>query len=387
MSPWRRRFWARWIAANAIGEFIGLGGIAACAVAVSPVLAGLPSGAAGALLLALGTVALGAFEGAVVGWAQHAVLRARLPALRGWVRATVIGALVAWALGMVPSTVMHVIAAENPAPPLVEPALPVVLLAAAGLGLATGPVLAFFQWRCLRHAVPGGAIWWLPANALAWALGMPMIFLGMQAHALTGQPLLAVAAVAGSLLATGALVGAVHGRVLAARLPPAPQRVLVSACLLGAPVRHDGGHKRSDDAVLQRWAREGRVVAVCPEVEGGLPVPRPAAEIEGGGGHAVLDGRARVLDRDGRDVSAALLAGARHALALVRSQGVRVAVLKEGSPSCGSHEVHDGRFAGQRIAGTGVTAALLEREGVAVFGEDRLAQADAWLRELERRAG
>ena len=156
--------------------------------------------------------------------------------------------------------------------------------------------------------------------------------------------------------------------------PRAP--VLVSACLLGAPVRHDGGHRRDDHAVLQRWRAEGRVLALCPERLGGLPTPRPPAEItEGAGGLAVWLGRARVLTRQGDDVSPAFVAGAAQVLAAVKAHRVRVAVLKAGSPSCGPHDTHDGRFVGQRVAQPGVTAAVLRAWGVAVFDEHQWDEA------------
>ena len=113
-------------------------------------------------------------------------------------------------------------------------------------------------------------------------------------------------------------------------------KVLVSACLLGELVRHDGRHKRIAHPILQRWLDERLVVPVCPEIAGGLPVPRPAAEIErGAGGQAVLDGAARVRDVHGADVTPAFVAGAQQALALARASGARVAVLKARSPSCG----------------------------------------------------
>jgi len=157
-------------------------------------------------------------------------------------------------------------------------------------------------------------------------------------------------------------------------------RILVSACLLGRRVRFDGGAKRSDDALLAAWREEGRLVPFCPEVEGGLPVPRPPAEIEGGaGGAAVLDGEARVLTRDGRDVTDAFLAGARAALDAAVASGARVAILKEGSPSCGVLTVYDGAFRGRKVAGEGVTTALLERHGIRVFNEDRIADAARFL--------
>lgn len=148
----------------------------------------------------------------------------------------------------------------------------------------------------------------------------------------------------------------------------------MSACLLGQPVRYDGRSSGHPD-LLQVWQREGRVVPLCPEVAGGLPTPRPPAEIPGGQGGAVLDGEARVVTVQGEDVSAEFLAGARLALELVRRHGIRVAVLKSGSPSCGNRQVYDGAFSGSKIDGEGVTSALLRREGVQVFSELELEEA------------
>ncbi|MBG0812805.1 DUF523 domain-containing protein [Planomonospora sp. ID82291] len=162
------------------------------------------------------------------------------------------------------------------------------------------------------------------------------------------------------------------------------EMILVSACLMGRKVRYDGAAKTSGDAALARWRQEGRLVPFCPEVSGGLPVPRPAAEISGGGGEAVLAGTARVLAADGTDVTEEFLTGARAALAAARSAGARIAILKEGSPSCGSLAVYDGAFRGRLVPGRGVTTALLEEHGVAVFGEDRIADAAVRLRALER---
>ncbi|GLW13038.1 hypothetical protein Misp01_81660 [Microtetraspora sp. NBRC 13810] len=165
------------------------------------------------------------------------------------------------------------------------------------------------------------------------------------------------------------------------------ERILVSACLMGREVRYDGGAKRSDDALLAGWRAEGRLVPFCPEVECGLPVPRPPAEIEGGaGGAAVLAGAARVLTAQGADVTAAFLTGAQAALDVARSFGVRIAILKEGSPSCGSLTVYDGGFRGRRLPGQGVTTALLELHGVRVFDESRIGDAARHLAGLEHPA-
>ncbi|GAA0993465.1 DUF523 domain-containing protein [Acrocarpospora macrocephala] len=161
-------------------------------------------------------------------------------------------------------------------------------------------------------------------------------------------------------------------------------RILVSACLLGSRVRFDGKAKTSEDALLAGWRTEGRLVSFCPEVAGGLPVPRPPAEIErGAGGDAVLAGTAHVLRADGTDVTDAFVAGAHAALAAAHRHGVRLAILKEGSPSCGPLKIYDGTFAGHATPGQGVTAALLTANGIRVFGEDDIAAAATYLATLE----
>ncbi|SUD34226.1 purine nucleoside phosphorylase [Pseudomonas fluorescens] len=157
--------------------------------------------------------------------------------------------------------------------------------------------------------------------------------------------------------------------------------MLVSRCLLGHRVRYDGGASGPFDQ-LAAWQAAGRLVAVCPEVAGGLPTPRPPAEIPGGQGVDVWEGRAHVLTADGEDFSEAFLEGARQALALVQRHGIRIAVLKANSPSCGNLLTYDGTFTGVKVAGEGVTAALLKRHGVQVFSELELAEAAAALAQL-----
>jgi uncharacterized protein YbbK (DUF523 family) len=152
-------------------------------------------------------------------------------------------------------------------------------------------------------------------------------------------------------------------------------KLLISACLLGDPVRYDGQGKRLRHAGLDGLIEEGRVIGFCPEVAGGLPVPRPPAEIQVGGGDAVLAGKACVVTGNGEDVSEYFIAGARQALALCREHGIRVAVLTDRSPSCGSSLIYDGNFSRQPISGSGVTAALLRRQGIAVFSQHRLDDA------------
>lgn len=162
------------------------------------------------------------------------------------------------------------------------------------------------------------------------------------------------------------------------------ESVLVSACLLGAAVRYNGGDKRSDNDILQRWMQEGRVVSVCPEVAGGLSVPRPPAEIvNGAGGEHVLAGNARVMANTNEDVTAEFVRGAEVAYQLAQSNRIRVAVLKEGSPSCGSSYTYDGTFTGARVTHPGVTTARLQEAGIHVFSEHQFAEADALLRQFD----
>ena len=160
------------------------------------------------------------------------------------------------------------------------------------------------------------------------------------------------------------------------------QKILVSRCLLGHAVRYDAGSHGPFD-LLQQWQAEGRVVALCPEVAGGLPIPRPAAEIAGGQGALVLDGLLPVLTESGEDVTAAFLKGGAEAVRLVQLHGIRMAVLKARSPSCGNLQNYDGSFSGRKVVGVGVTAAALQRQGVHVFNEEQLVQAQAFLLQLE----
>lgn len=147
-----------------------------------------------------------------------------------------------------------------------------------------------------------------------------------------------------------------------------PQVVLVSACLAGRHCRFDGGANLDDE--VARLVAEGRAILVCPEADGGLPTPRPPAEIVGGTGDDVLDGRARVVTADGADVTAAYLAGAQVALEAARQAGATRAILKARSPSCGVGHIYDGSFTRTRRPGEGVTAALLRRSGIEVVSDE-----------------
>lgn len=134
--------------------------------------------------------------------------------------------------------------------------------------------------------------------------------------------------------------------------------ILVSACLLGCPCRYDGAGKA--DARLLALAKKRRLVPVCPEQLGGLSTPRPSAERVG----------ERVITREGEDVTAAFFRGAEQTLQIARQFGCKTAILKARSPSCGSGQIYDGTFSGTLVPGSGVTAALLRQNGIAVRTEE-----------------
>lgn len=215
-------FYPRWIGANCLGEALGLGTTFVLGTLVAPALGG-DTGASTVLAGAVAAVLLGALlEGVVVGFFQAQALRRRLPTLarRDWIAATAIGAGAAWLLGMIPSTILSLIdrGESAAAGPPAEPSTLMQLGLAVLLGLVLGPVLAAAQLRVLRAQVSHAGRW-IWANALAWALGMPVVFAGMDRLPWEsgGLPLyaglFAVAAVA------GAVVGAVHGRVLLGMQP------------------------------------------------------------------------------------------------------------------------------------------------------------------------
>jgi uncharacterized protein YbbK (DUF523 family) len=151
--------------------------------------------------------------------------------------------------------------------------------------------------------------------------------------------------------------------------------LLISACLLGVACNHEG--RGSPRAVVDELAKHYRLVPVCPEVLGGLPTPRGAAELRGGDGADVVVGAAdtRVVNIGGEDVTAAYRRGAEAAVAVAKAVGAKQAVLKARSPSCGSSAVYDGTFSRRLVPGRGVTAAALAAAGLEVGSEEDAAAA------------
>lgn len=135
-------------------------------------------------------------------------------------------------------------------------------------------------------------------------------------------------------------------------------KLIISACLCGVPCRYDGKARTVPE--LAALYERGEALAVCPELDGGLPAPRPPCELV----------NRRPLTRDGTDCTGAFLAGAERALGLAREHGITLAVLKEKSPSCGGSFIYDGTFSGRLVPGRGLAAELLARHGLTLANEE-----------------
>jgi len=145
-------------------------------------------------------------------------------------------------------------------------------------------------------------------------------------------------------------------------------KILVSSCLLGKNVRYDGKNNLIDHKIFQ----ENQIFPICPEVDGGLPTPRPPSEI-------VKD---KIINIHGEDVSKFFQNGANLALSLAKKQGIKIAILKSKSPSCGKDKIYDGSFSKKLISGDGLTAKTLIENGIKVFDETELDEAREYIKNL-----
>ncbi len=149
--------------------------------------------------------------------------------------------------------------------------------------------------------------------------------------------------------------------------------IIVSSCLLGIYAKYDGSVSNKNELLL-KYSHLGRYIPVCPEQLGGLPTPRPPAEIAEGSGESVLEGKARVRNILGEDVSSRFVKGAGQLLYITKAFPIKAAILKERSPSCGVHGIYDGTFSGSTKEGRGVAAALLKQNKIPVYSEEELTE-------------
>ncbi len=139
-------------------------------------------------------------------------------------------------------------------------------------------------------------------------------------------------------------------------------KILISHCFLGENCKYNGGNNYN--AELLNVLKNHELIPVCPETFGGLKSPRFPAEIVGD----------KVLFSDGSDATEAFVKGAEKALEIAKTQGVKVAVLKANSPSCGSGTIYDGTFTGKKVSGYGVAAKLLKENGIKVYSEQDIEE-------------
>lgn len=138
-------------------------------------------------------------------------------------------------------------------------------------------------------------------------------------------------------------------------------RIMVSACLLGKNCKYNG--KNNFNAELVEFLMHHSVVPICPEVQGGLSIPRMPSE-------RYFE---KVITKDGQDVTKQFQLGATIALQLAKQNNCEVAILKKNSPSCGFGEIYDGTFCSILKQGNGVAAELLYQNGIVILNEENYA--------------
>ena len=146
---------------------------------------------------------------------------------------------------------------------------------------------------------------------------------------------------------------------------------LVSACLLGIKCAWDGRDRYRNRKVIELLRKE-TLIPVCPEQLGGLATPREFQEIEKGSGDNVLDGKSRVKNKIGQDVTRQFTRGAKEALEIAGQYNIKEFIAKSRSPSCGCGSIYDGSFSRKLIQGNGVTVALFKRNGIKVISENNI---------------
>lgn len=140
------------------------------------------------------------------------------------------------------------------------------------------------------------------------------------------------------------------------------KNIIVSSCLLGKNCKYNGGNNSNE--MVKKLSDNYNLIEVCPEVMGGLPIPRFPSEIKNG----------KVINNQGEDVSKNYLIGAEKTLEIAINNNVKYAILKENSPSCGFGIIYDGSFNHKKIRGNGVTADLLYKNGIVILNENNFSE-------------
>lgn len=147
-------------------------------------------------------------------------------------------------------------------------------------------------------------------------------------------------------------------------------KVLISSCLLGKNVKYSGGNNFSEKLIELLKKYNVKFIEVCPEILGGLTIPRLPAEII----------EEKVINKNGISVTTEFKLGAEKTLKKALDNNIDFAILKEKSPSCGRNFIYDGTFSGRLISGQGLSAKLLLENGIEVFSEENLLEIEKILK-------
>ncbi len=145
--------------------------------------------------------------------------------------------------------------------------------------------------------------------------------------------------------------------------------VLVSGCLLGLKTRYDATDNYSQTVIDFLKSNNLTPIPVCPEQLAGFTTPRPKCWFSCGNGKDAIAGQGKLISEEGKNVTEAFIMGAHETLKVARLTGCRHAILQQRSPSCGTLRIYLNQ---QLTEGMGVTAALLESEGLTLIGDDQL---------------
>ena len=140
------------------------------------------------------------------------------------------------------------------------------------------------------------------------------------------------------------------------------EKIIISSCLLGNNCKYNGKNNYIEKIELLKDKYE--IIPICPEVMGGLSIPRIPSEINNG----------MVIDKCGNDVSEYFDNGANKVIDIVKNNNIKIAILKDGSPSCGSSNIYDGTFKGNKITGMGITAKRLYDLGIKIYNENNFGE-------------
>lgn len=146
-------------------------------------------------------------------------------------------------------------------------------------------------------------------------------------------------------------------------------KIAISACLLGEKVRYNGKSHKIENEILSQLIEKKLIISICPEIIAGFSVPRLPAEIIGGDGFDVIKNKSKIIDISGRELTDKFLFGSEKALKYILSNDIKIVILKDGSPSCGSTYIYDGNFNGVKHKGCGIFCAFLLENNIKVYND------------------